>query len=239
MLLNTTEKSAKHCLNYEDIDMKTDRQVREDVEAALDWDPSFDSRKIGVAVQHGVVTLSGHVSAFPDRWAAQKTTLRVGGVKAVANEIEINLPLDAKRSDTDIASAALTALKSNISIPMDSVQLTVHDGWITLTGKVNWWYQKNAAEMAVHYLHGVRGVSNNLTIHSPPIASTSEVRSKIESAFQRQAHLYAQKIKVAVSGHTVTLEGEVPTWQERWEAETAAWSAPGVSKVEDHLVIRA
>ena len=219
--------------------MKSDRQIRDDVEAALDWEPSFDSRKIGVAVKDGIVTLSGHVNAFPDRWAAQKASLRVGGVKAVANEIEISLPNEAKRSDTDIANSALSAIKSNISIPMDSVQITVHDGWITLNGKVQWWYQKNAAEMAVHYLHGVRGVSNNISIEKPLAVSSSEVRSKIESAFQRQAHLYAQKIKVAVSGNTVTLEGEVPTWQERWEAETAAWSAPGVSKVEDHLVIRA
>ena len=220
--------------------MKSDRQIRDDVEAALDWDPSFDSRKIGVAVKDGIVTLSGHVTAFPDRLAAQKTALSVNGVKAIANEIEINLPLDAKRSDTDIASAAMIALKSNISVPSDNVKVTVQDGWISLTGKVDWWYQKNAAEMAVHYLRGVRGVSNNLTISAPPTkASSSEVRSKIESAFQRQAHLYAQKIKVAVEGNTVTLEGEVPTWQERWEAETAAWSAPGVSKVQDHLVIRA
>lgn len=220
--------------------MKSDRQIRDDVEAALDWDPSFDSRKIGVAVKDGVVTLSGHVNNFPDRLAAQKATLSVIGVKAIANEIEINLPLDAKRSDTDIASAAMIALKSNISVPSDKVKITVQDGWISLTGKVDWWYQKNAAEMAVHYLRGVRGVSNNLTISAPPTkVSSSEVRSKIESAFQRQAHLYAQKIKVAVEGNTVTLEGEVPTWQERWEAETAAWSAPGVSKVQDHLVIRA
>lgn len=220
--------------------MKSDRQIRDDVEAALDWDPSFDSRKIGVAVKDGVVTLSGHVNTFPDRLAAQKATLSVIGVKAIANEIEINLPLDAKRSDTDIASAAMIALKSNISVPSDQVKITVQDGWISLTGKVDWWYQKNAAEMAVHYLRGVRGVSNNLTISAPPTkVSSSEVRSKIESAFQRQAHLYAQKIKVAVEGNTVTLEGEVPTWQERWEAETAAWSAPGVSKVQDHLVIRA
>lgn len=220
--------------------MKSDRQIRDDVEAALDWDPSFDSRKIGVAVKDGVVTLSGHVNTFPDRLAAQKATLSVIGVKAIANEIEINLPLDAKRSDTDIASAAMIALKSNISVPSDKVKITVQDGWISLTGKVDWWYQKNAAEMAVHYLRGVRGVSNNLTISAPPTkVSSSEVRSKIESAFQRQAHLYAQKIKVAVEGNTVTLEGEVPTWQERWEAETAAWSAPGVSKVQDHLVIRA
>ena len=219
--------------------MKSDRQIRDDVEAALDWDPSFDSRKIGVAVQNGVVTLTGHVNAFPDRVAAQKTALGVTGVKAIANEIEINLPLDAKRSDTDIAGSAMGALNANISVPSDHVKVAVQDGWITLTGKVDWWYQKNAAEMAVHYLRGVRGVSNNLTISAPPTkVSSSEVRSKIESAFQRQAHLYAQKIKVAVEGNTVTLEGEVPTWQERWEAETAAWSAPGVSKVQDHLVIR-
>lgn len=220
--------------------MKSDRQIRDDVEAALDWDPSFDSRKIGVAVKDGVVTLSGHVGAFPDRWAAQKAALAVAGVKAVANEIEINLPLDAKRSDTDIAAAATVALKSNVSIPMDKLQLTVHDGWVTLRGKVDWWYQKNIAERAVRYLRGVRGISNSIEISPPKVqVSSTEVRSKIESAFQRQAHLDAQKIRVAVAGSTVTLEGEVPTWQERWEAETAAWSAPGVCKVEDHLVIRA
>lgn len=219
--------------------MKSDRQIREDVEAELDWNPSFDSRKIGVAVKDGVVTLSGHVTAYPDRWAAQKAAQGVDGVKALANEIEVNLPLDAKRSDTDIAASALTALKSNVSVPMDDVQLAVTDGWITLSGKVKWWYQKNAAEFAVRYLRGVRGVTNRIDLKVQATkASATDVRTKIESAFQRHAHRDAQKIRVLVSEGTVTLEGEVPTWQEREDAEDAAWAAPGVIKVEDRLVIR-
>jgi len=219
--------------------MKSDRQIREDVEAELDWDPSFDSRKIGVAVKDGVITLSGHVSAYPDLWAAQKAAQGVAGVKALANEIEVNLPFDAKRSDTDIAASALTALQSNVSVPMDDVRLMVKDGWITLTGKVGWWYQKNAAEFAIRHFRGVRGVSNNIILKVQPAKiSTTEVRTKIESAFQRHAHRDAQKIRVLVSEGTVTLEGEVPTWQEREEAEDAAWAAPGVMKVEDRLVVR-
>lgn len=219
--------------------MKSDRQIREDVEAELDWSPSFDSRNIGVAVKDGVVTLSGHVSAYPDRWAAEKAAKGVGGVKAIANEIDVSLPLDAKRSDTEIAAAALSALKTNLSVPMDSAQLTVTDGWITLNGKVNWWYQRNAAELAVRHIRGVRGVTNNINLKAPATKiSAADVRTKIESAFQRHAHRDAQKIRVLVSEGTVTLEGEVPNWQERDDAEDAAWAAPGVMKVEDHLVIR-
>lgn len=219
--------------------MKSDQQIRDDVEAELDWDPSFDSRKIGVAVKNGVVTLSGHVDTYPDRWAAQKAAQSVAGVKAIANEIAINLPLDARRSDSEVAAAALTALESNQILPADALQIAVQDGWITLSGQVKWWYQKNAAENSLRYLRGVRGISNKINIKSPATkVSATTVRSRIESAFQRHAHRDAQKIHVIVGDGTVTLEGEVPTWQEREEAEAAAWSAPGVARVDDRLVVR-
>lgn len=215
--------------------MKTDSQLRDDVQAELDWDASFDGRDIGVAVKNGVVTLTGHVNSYAERLAAQNAAGSVSGVQAIANELEVRLMGDAQRSDTDIAEAALTALKANVVVP-SGIKVVIHDGWMTLNGEVSAFYQKKAAEHAVHYLRGLRGVTNNITIK--PKASATNIKQKIESAFQRHAHRDAEKISVAVNDGTVTLIGEVHTWQERQEAEDAAWRAPGVIKVKDHLVIR-
>ena len=219
--------------------MKTDRQIRDEVEAELDWDPSFDSRQVGVAVKDGIVTLSGHVNAFPDRWAAQKAAQSVADVKAIANEIQVMLPFDVKRSDTEIAEAALNAIKSNESIPAAHLKLTVREGWLTVEGHVNWRYQSNAVDTAVRAVYGVKGVDNLIAIK--PLAanvSASSVKTKIESAFQRHAHRDAKKIRVTVDDGVVTLEGEVPNWQEREDAQSAAWAAPGISRVDDRLVVK-
>ncbi len=219
--------------------MKTDRQIRDEVEAELDWDPSFDSRQVGVAVKDGIVTLSGHVNAFPDRWAAQKAAQSVADVKAIANEIQVMLPFDVKRSDTEIAEAALNAIKSNESIPAAHLKLTVREGWLTVEGHVNWRYQSNAVDTAVRAVYGVKGVDNLIAIK--PLAanvSASSVKTKIESAFQRHAHRDAKKIRVTVDDGVVTLEGEVPSWQEREDAQSAAWAAPGISRVDDRLVVK-
>jgi osmotically-inducible protein OsmY len=219
--------------------MKTDRQIRDEVEAELDWDPSFDSRQVGVAVKNGIVTLSGHVNAFPDRWAAQKAAQSVADVKAIANEIEVKLPFDVKRSDTEIAEAALNVIKSNQSIPAANLKLTVRDGWLTVQGEVNWRYQSNAVDTAVRGVHGVKGVENLIVIKPLGVnASAASVKMKIEGAFQRHAHRDAKKIRVTVENGVVTLEGEVPSWQEREDAETAAWAAPGISQVDDRLIVR-
>lgn len=216
--------------------MKTDTQLRHDVEAQLDWDPRFDSQGIGVAVKNGVVALSGHVNSYADRWAAQDATQSVAGVKAIANELAINLSSDATRSDPEIAEAALHALNANVSVPGSGIKVVVHDGWVTLSGEVSFWFQRDAAERAITHLRGVKGLANDITIK--PQASVTNIKAKIEDAFRRHASLDAQKIRVETAGGTVTLEGEVNSWQERQHAEAAAWAAPGVSMVMDHLSVR-
>ncbi len=216
--------------------MKTDTQLRHDVEAQLDWDPRFDSQGIGVAVKNGVVALSGHVNSYADRWAAQDATQSVAGVKAIANELAVNLGSDATRSDPEIAEAALHALNANVSVPGTGIKVVVHDGWVTLSGEVSFWFQRDAAERAITHLRGVKGLANDITIK--PQASVTNIKAKIEDAFRRHASLDAQKIRVETAGGTVTLEGEVNSWQERQHAEAAAWAAPGVSMVMDHLSVR-
>lgn len=216
--------------------MKTDTQLRHDVEAQLDWDPRFDSQGIGVAVKNGVVALSGHVNSYADRWAAQDATQSVAGVKAIANELAVNLSSDATRSDPEIAEAALHALNANVSVPGTGIKVVVHDGWVTLSGEVSFWFQRDAADRAITHLRGVKGLANDITIK--PQASVTNIKAKIEDAFRRHASLDAQKIRVETAGGTVTLEGEVNSWQERQHAEAAAWAAPGVSMVMDHLSVR-
>lgn len=216
--------------------MKTDANIRRDVELELEWDPRFDARDIGVAVKEGIVTLSGEVHSFSERWAAQEATQSIGGVRAVANEIEVNLPADAERSDTETAKAALTALQLNASVPVNKIKLVVQNGWVTLNGEVAFWFQKQAAESAVRHIHGVRGITNEIALKAP--VSTLDVKARIEQAFRRHAQLDAAKIRVQVNGGTVTLDGEVQSWPERNEAETAVWAAPGVTSVQDRLIIR-
>jgi osmotically-inducible protein OsmY len=216
--------------------MKTEIQLRHDVEAQLDWDPRFDSTGIGVAVKNGVVALSGHVGSYADRWAAQDATQSVAGVKAIANELLVSLASDAQRTDPEVAEAVLHALNANVSIPGAAIKVVVHDGWVTLSGQVSYWFQREAAERTVTHLRGVKGLANDITIR--PQASATDVKAKIEDAFRRHASLDAQKIRVQTAEGTVTLEGEVNSWQERQHAEAAAWAAPGVSVVKDHLSVR-
>ncbi len=216
--------------------MKTDIQLRRDVEAQLDWDPRFDSTGIGVAVKNGVISLSGHVASYADRWAAQDAAQSVAGVKAIANELAVNLGSDAQRSDPELAEAVVNALNGNVSIPSAGIKVVVHDGWVTLSGEVSYWYQREATERTVTHLRGVKGLANDITIK--PQASVADVKAKIEDAFRRHASLDANKIRVQTADGTVTLEGEVNSWQERQHAAAAAWAAPGVSVVKDHLSVR-
>jgi len=213
-----------------------DQQLRHDIEAELDWDTRIDSRQIGVAVKNGVVALSGHVGSYAERRAAEEAAQSIAGVKAVANDIAVELSSDIKRSDAEIAEAAVNALKANVCIPADGIKIFVRDGWVTLEGEVATWYQKSATETAVSPLAGVKGVSNSININ--PQASVGEVKSKIEDAFRRRARLDANNISVTADGGTVTLEGTVHTWGERQAAESAAWQAPGVSQVLDKVVVR-
>jgi osmotically-inducible protein OsmY len=216
--------------------MKTDANVRTDVEKELEWDPRFDARDVGVAVKGGVVTLSGHVGSFAERWAAQDAAQLVSGVKAIANEIAVKLPTSAQRSDTELAQAALDALALNSSVPAGDIKVTVQGGWVTVSGQVSFWHQKQAVETTLRQLRGVMGLLNDIQLK--PRASALDVQSRIEETFRRHAQLDADKIRVKVADGTVTLEGEVQSWRERNEAELAAWAAPGVLGIKDKLTIR-
>jgi osmotically-inducible protein OsmY len=215
--------------------MINDSKLRHDVEAELDWDPRFDARQVGVAVKNGAVALTGHVASFAERCAAEEAAKSVAGVRALANDIVVELPFDAKRSDAEIAEAALFALNSNASVPPGKVTVIVRDGWITLEGHVAMWFERNAAHAAVANLRGIKGVFNKIAIKTE--VSAADVRSRIEEAFRRRAQINGGKIRVAAQDGTVTLEGEVQSWDERNQAELAAWQARGVSTVIDKLSV--
>jgi osmotically-inducible protein OsmY len=215
--------------------MRTDKQLQEAVLKALDWEPSVNAAQIGVTVQQGVVTLGGHAGTLREKWIAEKTTRHVWGVRAVANDLDV-APDGAKaRSDTAIAGAAANALGWNSSIPPESVQITVRDGWVTLTGTVPWQYQKTAAEKAIEHLYGVKGVSNSIVVKAPVAAA--DVRQKIEEAFKRSADIDAKRIAVEARNGTVVLKGTVHSLSERDAAEHAVWAAPGVIALDDRLVV--
>ena len=215
--------------------MKEDSELQHDVLAELEWEPMVDPAEIGVSVGDGIVTLNGTVKNLPEKWAAERAALRIAGVKAVANEIEVKLIPGGERNDADIARSALNALAWNTYVPQDRVKVEVEKGWVTLKGTVDWRYQKEAAENAVHHMTGVRGVTNGIGV-KPRVTST-EVREKIEKALKRSAEVDAQGVKIETVGDKVILRGSVRSFAERREVERAAWSAPGVSEVENHIVL--
>jgi osmotically-inducible protein OsmY len=215
--------------------MKTDTQLQQDVMNELKWEPSVKAAEIGVGVKDGVVTLSGYVDSFYKKWAAERAAARVFGVKAVAEEIQVKLPGSLKRTDEDIARVAANALEWNVSVPSDRVKVQVQNGLVTLSGEVDWWYQKSAAEDTVRNLMGVVFINNKITIK--PSVKPLDVKDKIESAFQRNALLDARRITVETHGGKVILRGSVRSWAEREQVQRAAWAAPGVSDVESHIMV--
>jgi osmotically-inducible protein OsmY len=211
-------------------------QLRQDTLDELDFEPSIDATKIGVAVSEGVVTLTGHVSSYAEKIAAEEAVRRVKGVRALANEIEVRYPGEKKTSDDEIAKRALNILTWNEVIPEEAIQVIVEKGWVTLRGQVPWQYQKKAAEDAVRKLTGVSGISNNVVIK--PSVLAADVEQKIESALTRHAEVEAAAIQVTVlEKNRVLLEGKVDNWDERQAVENAAWSVGGVESVDDRLII--
>jgi osmotically-inducible protein OsmY len=215
--------------------MKTDLQLKKDIQAELEWDPSIKAAPVGVAVKDGVVVLTGHLDTYAERSAVQKAVQRVQGVHAVALELDVRLDPNHLRGDAEIAAAAETALRWHALVPHDRIQVTVEKGWASLKGEVDWQYQREAAEKAIRNLTGLIGLSNNITLKQ--VTTPTDVGARIRTALIRQAVDEAKSISVEVKGSTVTLNGKVHSWAERSAAYTAAWSVPGVSTVLNELKV--
>ncbi|MDZ5454756.1 BON domain-containing protein [Labrys sp. ZIDIC5] len=210
-----------------------DKVLRQSIIDALDFDPSIDAAHIGVAVEKGVVTLSGHVGSYAEKIAAEMATRRVRGVRAIAEEIEVRYPDGKKTADDQIASRAVSVIAWDAMVPEGVVKVKVEKGWVTLTGTVDWQFQREAAYRAVRKLGGVVGVINRVEVK--PRVAIPDVKAKILAALKRDAEFEADSIKVNVIGDKVILDGNIKAWHERQVAERAAWSAAGVCSVEDNL----
>ena len=215
--------------------MKSDSEIKQDVENELRWDPDIDTTDIGVAVSKGVVTLTGFVRSYSHKWEAEAAVKRVAGVVGVANDIEVRLPDYDERPDPEIAREAVSAIKTQLPASWEQVKVVVKKGWITLEGELEWNFQKQRAETAVLWLKGVKGVSNLIKLK--PRANPSEVKRKIEEAFRRSAEIDANRVVVETTNGTVTLKGTVRSWAEREAAARAAWAAPGVTTVQNQIAV--
>jgi len=215
--------------------MKTDAQLKADISAELEWDPSIHAANVGVAVKEGVVTLTGHLETYAEKYAIERAVQRVEGVQAVAIELDVKLDPGHKRSDADIAAAAESALQWHALVPEDRIKVMVEKGWVTLTGEVDWEFQRASAERAVRPLTGVVGLSNGITLKMN--AAPGNISARIRDALARQAEREAKGIEVTISGSVVTLRGRVHSWAERAAAQGAAWSAPGITQVINQLSV--
>ena len=214
--------------------MRSDSDIERDVKDELQWDPDLDATDIAVSVKGGVVTLAGYVKSYSDKHEAEVAAKRVAGVVAVANDIAVRLPATDERPDPEIAREAVASL-NQLPISAERIKVVVKNGWVTLEGTVEWHYQRNIAEAAVGYIRGVKSVTNLIGLR--PRAEPIEIKKRIEEAFRRSAEIDANHITVEANGSEVVLKGSVRSWAEREEAERGAWAAPGVTKVEDRLVV--
>jgi len=215
--------------------MRTDSEIKRDVEDEIRWNPDIDATDIAVTVKSAVVTLTGFVHSYSDKLQAEADAKRVAGVAGVANDIEVRLPSSDVRPDPEIARDVVTELRVQLPLSANKIKAVVKGGWVTLEGEVEWHYQRERAERAVRHVKGVLGVSD--LINLKPSVSPADIKRKIEEAFKRNAEIDANRIRVKSSDGEVVLEGTVRSWAERQEAERVAWAAPGVKKVEDHIRI--
>jgi osmotically-inducible protein OsmY len=213
--------------------MKTDLELKHDVEAELAWNPDINAAAIGVAVKDGVVTLTGHLDTYGEKFAIERALRGLHGVSAIALEFDVKLAPHHQRTDSEIAGAIEHALRWNTHVPADRIRVTVERGHVTLTGEVEWNQQRLRAETVAHTMIGVTGITNHITLH--PRATEGDVQTGIEQALKRQAEREARRVQVEVKGPTVRLSGMVHSWQERDAAAGAAWSAPGVCVVINDL----
>jgi osmotically-inducible protein OsmY len=215
--------------------MKTDSQLKQDVTSELEWDPAINATQVGVAVKDGIVTLTGHLNTYAEKYSIERAVGRVQGVRAIAIELDVRLESDVKRSDTEIAAAVDSALKWHAQIPENRITVKVERGWVTLKGEVDWNFQRRNAEKTVRPLMGVIGVSNEITLKST--ITPADVGARISGALSRHAEREARQVEVVVKGAQVTLRGSVDSWAERAAAAGAAWSAPGISSVINEIKV--
>ncbi len=216
---------------------RTDEDIQRDVQEELRWDARLQPNEIGVVARDGVVTLTGWVDSYLKKWAAERAAHRVRGVVVVANDIEVRLPTAVERTDTDVAAAVTRALEWDAQVPIEKLDLTVSKGWVTIHGEVEWEYQRRAAERVVRNISGVRGVTNLISVKPRIEPSPDELKRRIEAALVRSAETDAERITVEVQRGRVVVKGQVRSWAEHEEAERVAWSAPGVTTVDNRIVV--
>jgi osmotically-inducible protein OsmY len=214
---------------------RSDSEIQKDVSDELRWEPALREDDIAASVREGVATLAGFVVSYADKWRAERVVSKVKGVRGIANDLQVKLPSSSHREDPDIARATLDALRWDVVVPSDQITMRVENGWVTLEGEVDWYFQREAAERAVRNLTGVRGVTNLITIQSQP--APGDVKQRVKEALQRGARVDAEHITVEMEGHQAILRGTVRSYAEWRDAERAARNAPGITEVDNRIAI--